>query len=239
MIKTVANIQTGYAAEEIILVEDEPTLRESLAEYLTNTGYEVTAVASGLKFYQALADTTFQAAIIDLGLPDMDGLQLVEYVRNNTSMRCIILTARNTVDDRVSGYDAGADLYLQKPVDCRELASALASLLQRSVRNGAPAAAQWQIFRQNAALLAPSAAVIPLTTRELDFILSLAATPQETVPRFEILTALGYANDDFSHRALESLVRRLRRKIEHAGSSSPILTSHGIGYRFSALVILR
>lgn len=237
------HIASGVPASRasLILVEDDRALRESVAEYLTNAGYDVTAVDTGLKFYHALAEQqTFQVAIIDLGLPDMDGLQLSEYIRNNTAMRCIILTARDSVDDRVSGYDAGADLYMVKPVDCRELISALSRMIQRSSResHARECVGQWRLYRQNATLVAPSDAVIPLTAREMDFLLSLAASPEETVPRTDILTGLGYTNDEFSHRALESLIRRLRRKIEHAFGSSPILTRHGIGYRFSAPLVL-
>lgn len=228
------------SAGSVIMVEDDHALRESVAEYLANIGYDVTAVGTGLQFYHALAEKAFQVAIIDLGLPDMDGLQLAEYIRNNTAMRCIILTARDAVDDRISGYDAGADLYMVKPVDCRELASALSRKVQRcsEAHSTGECAGQWRLHRQNATLIAPSDAVIQLTSRELDFLFSLASAPDETVARTHILDTLGYTNDEFSHRALESLIRRLRRKIEHAFGSSPILTCHGIGYRFSAPLLI-
>ena len=224
-------------SRSIILVEDEPDIRINLADYLTRVGFDVTAVDNGLKFYHALAEHPFAVAVIDLGLPDMDGMQLVEYLRNNSTMRCIILTARTSVDDRVSGYDSGADLYLCKPVEGRELAAALNRIMQRNSHQ-VSSANQWSLRRQQSALITSSLSVISLTAKELDFVVCLARAEGETVPRATILEALGYQNDDFSNRALESLIRRLRRKIEVVCGSSPILTRHAVGYSFAAPLIV-
>lgn len=225
----------GNSAGRVILVEDNQTLRDSIAEYLCRVGYEVIAVDTGIRFYHALAEQTYNVAIVDLGLPDMDGLQLAEYIRNNTAMHCIILTARDSLEDRVSGYDSGADLYMVKPVDCRELVSALSRMIQRTSQQiNKEGPGQWRLNRHNGTLLTPVSALISLTAREMDFLLCLASISSETVPRDIILQTLGYRNDDYSNRALESLIRRLRRKIEHAFGSSPILTRHGVGYSFSA-----
>ena len=224
----------------IILVEDDPLLRDSVAEYLVWTGYAVTAVENGLKFYHALAEDTFAVAVIDLGLPDIDGLQLAEYLRNNTATRCVILTARGSVDDRIVGYDVGADLYMVKPVDCRELAAALSRMVQRTAEAGTPGKidGEWRLNRQSSTLVTPTSALVALTAREMDFLLCLARSPEESVSRAAILGALGYGNDEFSNRALESLIRRLRRKIESVFGSSPILTRHAVGYFFSAPIVL-
>lgn len=225
-------------SRSIILVEDEPDIRANLADYLTRVGFDVTAVDNGLKFYHALAERPFAVAVIDLGLPDMDGMQLVEYLRNNSAMRCIILTARTSVDDRVSGYESGADLYLCKPVEGRELAAALNRIMQRNSLNQAYSANQWRLRRHQSALLTSSLSVISLTAKEIDFVCCLAAAAGETVPRTVLLETLGYQNDDFSNRALESLIRRLRRKIEAACGSSPILTRHAVGYSFAAPLVV-
>ena len=218
----------------IIMVEDNQEIRESIAEYLSRVGFDVTAVGTGLAFYHALAEQEYQLAVIDIGLPDMSGLQLAEYLRNNTDIRCIILTARNSIEDRVTGYDVGADIYMVKPVDCRELAAAISHTLLRSAANGRnDPEGLWRLNRQTATLVPPCCSVIPLTARELDFLCILAATLGEAVPRVAILSALGYRDDDYSNRALESLIRRLRRKIELVHGNSPIRTHHGIGYSFA------
>lgn len=225
-------------SRSIILVEDEPDIRVNLADYLSRVGFDVTAVDNGLKFYHALVERPFAVAVIDLGLPDMDGMQLVQYLRNNSAMRCIILTARTSVDDRVSGYDSGADLYLCKPVDGRELAAALKRIIQRDSHDHSTAPNQWRLRRQQSALLTSTLSVISLTAKEFDFVRCLAGAAGETVPRAAILEALGYQNDEFSNRALESLIRRLRRKIEATCGTSPILTRHAVGYSFSVPLII-
>jgi DNA-binding response OmpR family regulator len=228
----------------IILVEDDQALRESTAEYLSKIGYAVVAVGDGLHFFKTLAAGAYDAAIIDLGLPDMDGMRLVEYLQANTSMPCIILTARDDLEDRVLGYDSGADLYLIKPVDCRELASALGRLVRRVAEN-TPLEAQfihrlihWRLSPHNTSLFTPERAVISLSYKELAFLRCLAAASQQPVARSIILEALEYAHDDLAHRALESLVRRLRRKIEQVTDAAPIQTCHGVGYAFAAPLIV-
>ena len=220
----------------IILVEDDKMLRESVAEYLTLVGYDVISVDCGLKFYHTIAEQNFVAAVIDLGLPDIDGLQLAEYIRNNTTMRCIILTARGSVDERIAGYNFGADLYMVKPVDCRELSSALGRMLQRTILEHKPSHGKWSINCQRANLITPESGLLQLTTKEMSFLLSLAESSMEPVLRDTILTTLGYRTDEYANRALESLVRRLRRKIESVYGRAPILTHHGIGYSFSAQI---
>jgi DNA-binding response OmpR family regulator len=223
----------------IILVEDDKALRESIAEYLTCVGFDVTAVGDGLDFFRNLGEKTFAAAIIDQGLPDLDGLRLVEYLHANSSIRCIILTARDAVESRIAGYDAGADLYMVKPVDCRELASALSNSIKRKNAEGTgERSAVWRLNRGNATLISPDLSMIPLTGKEFDFIRCLATAPEQVVARQEIMTSLQYQNDEFANRALESLVRRLRRKIERAAKESPIITRHGVGYSFAMPVTI-
>lgn len=223
-----------------LLVEDDQALRESTAEYLSKIGYVVTAVGDGLHFFQALAAQGYDVAIVDLGLPDMDGMQLLEYMRANTSMPCVILTARDGLEDRVLAYDFGADLYLIKPVDLREVASALGQLMRRVGRNTAQdiASSHWRLNLHNSNLLTPSSITIALSFKELVYLNCLTANPQQPVHRATILAALDYADDFCAHRALESLVRRLRRKIEQVAGTAPIKTCHGVGYSFAAPVIV-
>lgn len=156
----------------IILIEDDQILRESLVECLTLAGHKVTGVGCGLEFYQALVHATFMIAVVDVGLPDQDGFVLARYIRDNTAMRIIMLTARSSVTDRVKGYDAGADLYLVKPVDLQELSAAISSLAgrQRSVtgeRLPRTAAEKWHLVRDSWRLVPPGGLAVELTAREL------------------------------------------------------------------------
>lgn len=224
---------------KIILVEDDNELRNGIAEYLTRVGFDVVPVNTGLAFYHALAEQSFQFAIIDIGLPDISGFQLVDYIHKNTTMRCIILTARDSVDEKILGYESGADLYMVKPVDCRELTAAITQMLKRDATNSKAVNndLSWRLYTQNSTLISPDNTVILLTSRELDFLNAITPSDAQVVSRDAILSSMGYALDYFAQNALESLVRRLRRKIEQAVGSSPILTRHGIGYSFSALIV--
>lgn len=217
----------------ILLVEDDRDLQASVAEYLTRSGYSVTAVRTGLEFYRQVSEQSFDAAIIDLGLPDIPGMQLVEFIHSHREMPCIIQTANDRVEDRVQGYDSGADVYLVKPVDCRELASVLARLLRRErVVSPGDSNLHWQLSHQHSRLSAPDRSSVPLTFKEFALLACLADTPQQPVTRKTLIKALEYADDENAHRALESLVRRLRRKLELATGTNPIRTCHGIGYLF-------
>lgn len=229
-------MKSAAEAYRIILAEDDLALQHSVAEYLTRVGYSVTAVSNGLDFFRALGENTFNAAIIDLGLPDISGMRLVEYIQANNAMPCIIQTAHDLLEERVQGYETGADLYLIKPVDCRELASALGRLLRRKYATASKTVPNnhWNLKREHSSLIAPDLTPISLSFKEFAFICCLAADPQQPVPRQTILQSLGYSDDECSHRALESLVRRLRRKLDLSTGSIPIHTCHGIGYTFSA-----
>lgn len=125
------NTPHNPSVNRIIIVEDDADLRDSLVKYLTLRGYDVTGVGSAIEFYQHVSSDAYKLAILDIGLPDQNGLVLTEYLRNNTDMRIIILTAQSTLDDKIYGYHAGADVFIVKPVDVRELAATVSSLLGR------------------------------------------------------------------------------------------------------------
>ena len=229
----------------VLLVEDDQDLRESLLECLTLAGHDAHGVGSALEFYRELAGSPFAIAVVDVGLPDHCGFQLAEYVRKNTAMRVIMLTARDAVEDKVRGYQAGADLYLVKPVDCRELSSAIASLALRLQENAAaeqpadPSPRAWRLVRQQWHMITPDGAAILLTAKEMQFMQCLAENPGDSVTRETMLAALGYRDDEYASRAMDSLVRRLRRKIEEELQlPSPVKTIHGLGYCFTAAITI-
>lgn len=229
----------------VIVVEDNRDLRESTVECLTLAGHDACGVGSCLEFYRALAaDSSYAIAVVDVGLPDQCGYVLAEYIRNNTTMGIIMLTARAAIEDRVKGYGSGADLYMVKPVDCRELAAAISSLAVR-LGNRAPEKGQtpapefWHLDKQSWRLVPPAGPAISLTAREMQFMESLAENGGKPVRRDALLAALSYRDDEYANRALDSLVRRLRRKIEESSSlPSPIKTIHAVGYCFSVPIVV-
>lgn len=235
---------TAENHERIILVEDDTDLRESLLEYLGLAGYQVDGVGSALEFYRQMTSRHYAVAILDIGLPDQDGFTLAAYLRQNHSTGIIILSARTATDDRIKGYRSGADAYLIKPVDGRELAAAIASQLQRRrnhQENNNPqsqsdrsAEGAWFFQRESWLLIPPNGNHLELSGKEMELTELLLEQPGGITRREDILERLYQRDDDHANRALESLVRRLRKKIAEAGGGNPIKTSRGAGYCFSA-----
>jgi len=245
--------------QRVIIVEDDQDLRESLIKYLTLAGHDITGVGSALQFYHTIANEDYALAILDVGLPDQNGLVLAEYLRNNTTMRIIMLSARTSLDDKLAGYNSGADVYMVKPVDFQELSASISNILGRihptlSIQTRSDVEKQphpklptqpvvnslsWTLEQSTRTLYTPLNEGIELTSKEYDFIVCLSSCNNEAVSRQVILKALQYQNDEFSHRSLESLIHRLRTKILTINSNVPIKTSHGVGYCFSAPLTIR
>ncbi|MYM37779.1 response regulator transcription factor [Duganella qianjiadongensis] len=229
-------------AVRVILVEDDPDLRESIVEWMAINHTPVTAVGSAAEFYQALPQNAFQIAVLDLNLPDQEGFVLAEYARNNFKMGIVILTARSGIDDKLKGYQSGADAYLVKPVDCRELAAVIRSVAARlqaaaPVENSAlPAAASdsWAISLTQWELRYGQGPAIALSQKELHLLELLAAQPGSAVQKRTILTRLYQRDDYHSSRSLDTLIRRLRAKVlSQLELEIPLRTVHAVGYCFA------
>ncbi len=221
----------------VIIVEDDQALRANLTDYLNLTGFNATGVGSGLEFYHALSVIEFDVAVIDIGLPDQSGFVLVEYARKNTAMGLIIITALDTIAARVTGYDCGSDLFLAKPIDCRELAAAITSIASRNKKNQKQfkIVDYWLLQRIEQALVTPDGTQLDLTAKEYSVIELLAKSPGDIVMRELLLEKIYHDVTECNSRALDSLVRRLRRKIEvRCGVVPPIKSAYGSGYLFNA-----
>ncbi len=247
---------------EVVLVEDDTLLRDGLATYLKLVGFNITAVGDCLSLYSQLAVKRFDVAVIDLGLPDQAGEVVIDYLRRNTASAIIVITARDTLDTRVECYRVGADLFLGKPIEGRELAAAITSLAaRRTAPHTTPEAfphtaavapppetpaakavlpAAWAFAPRQRILTSPAAQRIELTAKEATLLALLTAPPAGTVARRQLLQALYQRQDDSADRALDSLVRRTRHTIEAAtGSPAPILTEHSVGYLLAASVVVQ
>lgn len=220
---------------KLLLVEDEPVIRDGITEALAIYGMPVTAVASGLEFYQALARDTFGVALIDLGLPDLEGYDLVSYLRQNTSLKIIIMSARNELADRVKGYQAGADLYLVKPVKIEELAAAIVSITSRVTESSPPAPDTWRLERATCRLLAPGGSPFQVSQKEALILRRLAGMKEAPLDRASLLVALYDKTGDSASSALDVLIYRLRTRFrEETGIQLPLITITGVGFTFDA-----
>ena len=222
-----------------LMVEDQAELREAIATSLSMFGIAVAGVGSAQEFRDRLAAERFDIVIVDIALPDGDGLTLVRTLTEDpTGPGIIILTAAGETEDRIRGFASGADLYFAKPVDIRELAVAAIRLAQRLRKivpaRVTPAAEGWTLSRARWAIESPGGDWVSLTPKEMRFLEALVVDPGAVVKRIDILARLGYADDAAGNRSLDALVRRLRIKAgELLANSLPIRTIHGIGYAFA------
>lgn len=229
----------------VLLVEDDADLREVLLEILELSGFEVTAVDCALAFYRVMDQRRdFHVGIIDLGLPDQPGHVLADYARRNTRMSVIVVTANDNVDNRVDTYRAGADLFLGKPIDSRELVAAVSAMAERyRERHGnrvdaspvlSEGTAGWTLQRARRQLKAPGGQVIALNPQEVTVLEHLSGAAGQAVDRRMLLQAVYRRDDTSAQRALDNLMRRLRQKIGDAtDQAAPILTAYGVGHSFS------
>lgn len=222
-------------------MEDGDAERHTLTAFLEYMGFAVTAVASGLSYYQELASRAFTIAVIDLGLPDQAGEILVEYTRQNTASGIVVVTAQDRVEARIDAFRAGADLFFSKPVDLRELTAAIGNLVLRKVekQNGVPptrcaeSAPGWSLLAMERAVRTPKGAVVELTAMEFK-VLSLLMVQGGTVTRACLLAELYQSEESSAGRALEALIHRTRHRIAaETQLRPPILTHHGVGYFFA------
>ncbi len=230
---------------KIIVVEDDSLFRDSLVHYLKLQNFEVTGVGSALDLYKMIAREPFAIAILDLSLPDQDGLVITKYLRINTDSRIILLLPSLFVENLIDGYNAGADICLGKPIDCRVLATAVSNIIKRledghgysAKKEVTPPRGIWILVPEEWLLITPEGNKLHLTSKEYAFLNRLAEEPQVIVLRESLLKSLGYEQSECGNRSLESLVYRLRKKISPT-LDTPIKNANGSGYIFAASIEL-
>ena len=222
----------------LLIVEDDELLRDGLCAQLVQAGHSVASAADGAAAQALLETTRFDGLILDLGLPVVDGMAVLRWVRQRlAALPVLILTARDGVDDRVEGLNAGADDYLTKPFDMAELQARLQAMLRRSrlpaFGGSLELAGGSQKLRVDATV--PRAwlgdEVLELTQREWELLSLLVANAGQVVSREDVLSAWQTESADSAgvgSNALEVYVHRLRRKL--AASNLNIRNVRGLGY---------
>lgn len=223
----------------ILIVEDESRLRRDLADFLELTGYTTMGVATARDLRLTLAEgTPPDVVILDVGLPDGNGFELAGEIRGSHHCGIIMLTALGDSDDRIRGYESGADIYLVKHSTLREIEAAIRSLLRRT--NDAPGsgsedAGQWILDTIDWTLIAPNGHTLKLTATEFAFMHLLCKRSGGICSREELANVVARPNWPFDHRHLDAVVSRLRRKIEQrVNLPAPIKVVYGVGYTFAA-----
>lgn len=222
----------------IAILDDEPDIRRLLAAALEEAGFRTAAFARATEFEAALRRLTPDACLIDLGLPDRDGLALVHRLATESGAAIIIVSGRAQVQDRVTGLELGADDYVTKPFDPAEVVARIRARLRKpareAVRGGQTAAfSGWTADFDRYLLTSPDGTEIPLSHAEAEMLRMFMASPRRLISRAQMLESLGGTAGDSFDRAMDVRISRLRTKLgEDPKNPRLIKTIYGAGYIF-------
>jgi len=219
----------------VLIVEDEPAVADLLVRALREVAWAPDVAPTGAAALEALAVNDYDLAVLDLGLPDMDGFEVCRrWRRQGGRTPILILTARAGLGDRVTGLDAGADDYLAKPFDIEELLARLRALARRPPSPLAVTLRLADLEVDTATQVVQRAGRrIKLTAREYALLEYLIRNPGRVISRGQILAHVWDDNFDPVGNVVDVLIGRLRRKVDLAGTPPLIHTSRGAGYRLS------
>lgn len=232
------------APTALLLVDDEATLREPLAEYLVRQGFVVREAESAAAARSVLGDFAPDLALVDIMMPGEDGLSLTRHLVEARGLPVILLTAKGEAMDRIVGLEIGADDYVAKPFEPRELVARIRSVLRRSGRDAAAPVDDdqfvyqfegWELDPLKRRLIDPEGAMIAISTAEFRMLKALCDHPRQVLDRDRLLDLVQGREAHLFDRAVDNQVSRLRRKIE-VDSRNPelIQTVRGGGYRLAA-----
>ena len=224
----------------VLVVEDDRVSRARLAGYLEAAGYRVSEAGDGKEMREVLAGHPVDLLLLDINLPGEDGLDLTRQIRSQSDIGVILVTGRTDDVDRIVGLEVGADDYVTKPFNSRELLVRVKNLLRRTAgtqRSEAQTAAfsGWRFDIRKRRLTSPRGERVPMTRAEYELLSAFLRRPGQVLSRDRLLSSITHRTWDPSDRTIDVLVRRLRQKLERDPKQPElILTAHGEGYVFAA-----
>ncbi len=232
----------------IAVVDDDPITRETLKSYLEGEGYRVVLARDGDQLSALLARGRVDLLLLDIRLPGKDGLMVTRELRASSNIGIILITGRSDRMDRIIGLELGADDYITKPFEPREILARTRSLLRRVARPGqsaatAPASGRvkrfdgWEVHLDKRRLRDPAGEDVRLTSAEFDLMAAFVENPGRVLSRDDLLDLTLRGDNVPYDRSIDRLVRRLRRVVEpDPADPTRIVTVHGMGYLFQAVV---
>jgi two-component system OmpR family response regulator len=243
---TTPQASTHAALPHVLVVDDDPTIRELVSEYLGKNELRVTAVADGRAMQAILAEQVVDLLVLDLKLRAEDGMALARRLRDDSEIPIVMLTGRSEEADRVMGLELGADDYLTKPFSPRELLARIRTILRRrraEVRQGKPEGIRayrfdgWELNLNTRRLTARDGRTVSLSNGEFSLLVVLLGAPNRILSRDQLLDLSRLHNDEVYNRSIDVQILRLRRKIEpNPAEPRYIKTERGAGYLFGVPV---
>jgi len=229
----------------VIVVDDEPDLREMIAEYLGKYGFDVSTVSNGRELDAQLAGAPPDLLILDVNMPGEDGFAITRRLRSKSTVPILMLTAAGDTVDRVVGLELGADDYMTKPFDLRELRARIQTVLRRTGRAQDPPPQQVPPAAQGARfgnlfldldahrLLRPDGTELEITAMEFDLLAAFARNPNRVLSRERLLDLAHNRGSEPFDRSIDVRITRIRRKVERDPEKPEVIkTVRGAGYVF-------
>ena len=235
----------------VAVVDDDEILRDSVSEYLSTQGFEVKACDGGAALRELATTSMPDCVILDLVMPEEDGLSVLRWLRNQSNVPVIMLTSADAPADRVVGLELGADDYVTKPADMRELLARVRSVLRRSSASAAASPVgvversaeakgdlwfgRWRLDRSRRRMVDSGGEVLPITGAEFGLLCVFADHPNVVLSRERLLELSGTDPAEVFDRAVDLRITRLRRKIEPTPGDPTVIRTvrgHGGGYEF-------
>jgi len=232
--------------KNVVIVDDEPQIREVVRVILEEANFKVSEASNGQQLDEMLSEEDFDLAIVDLNLPDMDGLDIVRNIRQKSSTAILILSGRSNTTEKIIGLEVGADDFLAKPFDGRELLARVRSIMRRSGGDNLQPVEMsrdivqfegWCLDLNNRELKNPERQIVELTSSEYCLLKTFLKNPGRVLSR-DVLMSHIYGHDTPAFdRSIDVKIGRLRKKINSSdGAGSMIKTVRGAGYIFTARV---
>ncbi|MEQ1542301.1 MAG: response regulator [Novosphingobium sp.] len=226
----------------LLLVDDEQTLREPLADYLSRQGFRVVQAASAAEARSRLREDTPDLVLLDIMMPGEDGLSLCRHLSETRAIPTILLTAKGEATDRIVGLEIGADDYVVKPFEPRELVARIRSVLRRAAKGGTTptdddliAFDGWTLDPLKRRLIDPQGALVSISSAEFRLLMAFVEHPRQVLDRDRLLDMVQGREAHLFDRAVDNQISRLRRKIEQDSRNPTLIqTVWGGGYMLAA-----